>query len=75
LKTLQARQRVRKKQELTTMSSASSIPRASAEKIYELFGRRFLHSREATMTADPTGVFQQWSQVYCNTIEVDFWGH
>jgi len=34
------------------LSSANSIPRASAEKIDELFGRRFLHNRDATMTAD-----------------------
>jgi len=37
------------------MSSASSILRVSAEKIDELFGRRFLHNRDATMAADPTG--------------------
>jgi len=36
------------------MSSANSILRASAEKLDELFGRRFLHSRDATMAADPT---------------------
>jgi len=35
------------------MSSANSIPRASAEKIDELFGRRFLHNWDATMAADP----------------------
>jgi len=36
------------------MSSANSIPWASAEKIDELFGRRFLHIRDATMAADST---------------------
>jgi len=36
------------------MSSANSILRASAEKIDELFGMRFLHNRDATMAADPT---------------------
>jgi len=36
------------------MYSANSIPRASAEKIDELFGRRFLHNRDATMATDPT---------------------
>jgi len=59
LKTLQARKRVRKEQELPAgrqvyMSSGSSIPRASVEKIDELFGRRLLHNRDATMAADPT---------------------
>jgi len=34
------------------MSSASSILRASAEKINELFGRRFLHKWDATMAED-----------------------
>jgi len=36
------------------MSSANSIPRASAEKFDELFGMSFLHNRDATMAADPT---------------------
>jgi len=39
------------------MSSANSILPASAEKIDELFGRRFLHNRDATMatlTQSPT---------------------
>jgi len=34
------------------MPSASSILQASTEKINELFGRRFLHSRDAMMAAD-----------------------
>jgi len=36
------------------MFSASSIPRASAEKTDKLFGWRFLHNRDTTMAADPT---------------------
>jgi len=36
------------------MSSDSSIPRATAEKVNELFGRRFLYNRDAMMAADPT---------------------
>jgi len=40
------------------MYSASSNPQAAAEKIYKLFGKRFLHIRDATMavtsTASPT---------------------
>jgi len=51
--------KVRTKQALTAgrpviMSSANSILRASAEKIDKLFGRRFLHNRDARKTADPT---------------------
>jgi len=36
------------------MSSASSILQASAKKINELFGRHFLHNRDAMMATDPT---------------------
>jgi len=36
------------------MFGASSIPKASSEKIGELFGRRFLHNQDALMAADPT---------------------
>jgi len=36
------------------MSNASSIPQASAEKIDELFGRRFLHNPDAMMAVDTT---------------------
>jgi len=46
------------------MNSANSrpIPRASAEKIDELFGRRFLHNRDATMAADERGENEQQSE-------------
>jgi len=36
------------------MSIASIILKVSNEKIDELFGRRFLHNRDAAMAADPT---------------------
>jgi len=39
-----------------TMSSSCSIPWASAEKIDELFGRRFLHNPDAIMPAAPTAI-------------------
>jgi len=36
------------------MSKVISIPRASTEKIHQLFGRRVLYNRDDTIAADPT---------------------
>jgi len=61
LKSLKTRQRVEKKREVTACRlmhgntpGAICIPRASADITEELFGRRFLYDREATMAAAPT---------------------